>query len=341
MFLIPLFCFSLILLSACSASTHTSSRSNAVPPTTRASSEVIYQFPNGTWLENIAVRPNGNLLVTLVNVPEVWEVDPSARTAHLLHRFATSRQATGIAEIRADVFAIASDSSIHILDLTATPATPTLLATIQDTTLNGLTFAPAPANSSSAGTLLASDSSGGVIWRIDPDPDPADPSSHFGIALWDASMHPVPGARRSGALIGVNGVRYDPVTQYVHYVNLPRLLYCRVRVDPGGGAAAVGPHEVLARDVMADDFALAGDGSGVVYLAGLDRNVVVRVGEGGGTVEVVAGGLNSTEVAGATSAAFGRTEGDRGVLYVTTGGGTAAPVNGTFTEGGKIVAIRM
>jgi hypothetical protein len=58
-----------------------------------------------------------------------------------------------------------------------------------------------------------------------------------------------------------------------------------------------------------------------------------------GEVSVAAGGLNDMTLAGDASAALAET--DKNVLYVVTNGVIAAPVNGTYTEGGKIVAVRV
>lgn len=52
----------------------------------------------------------------------------------------------------------------------------------------------------------------------------------------------------------------------------------------------------------------------------------------------VDGSAASFLVAGDTSCAFGRTENDNFILYVTTNGGLSAPINDT-TQGGKVVAI--
>ena len=77
---------------------------------------------------------------------------------------------------------------------------------------------------------------------------------------------------------------------------------------------------------------------GVAFIAENGGNSLERV-DVDGTRSLIAGGLNTTVVAGATAAAFGRTWKDQGVVYVVTSGGQAAPVNGTYTEGGKVVAV--
>jgi len=299
--------------------------------TTNASDELVYQFPNGTFVENVAVRANGNLLVSLVNVPELWEINPSlpdaASRANRIQRFNGSTMATGIAEVRPDVFSVSSGSEIYLVDMNASPPAVKPFASLQDTSLNGMAFLPAPSGSK----VLVGDTSAGLVWSVDLD------SAAYTIALWDETMFPVPGVRTS--LVGVNGLRYESSTGYLHYVNLSKELYCRVRIDPVT-ARAIGPYEIVRGGTMADDFALVPDGSSTVYLAGLDTNVIRKVGSDGRS-EVVAGSLNSSAVAGATSAAFGRLPGDEQTLFVTTGGAQRAPVNGTYSEGGKVVAVRL
>jgi hypothetical protein len=78
--------------------------------------------------------------------------------------------------------------------------------------------------------------------------------------------------------------------------------------------------------------------SGVAYLTTDPDNSVVRYEPGKG-LTTIAGGLNQTIVAGATACLFGKAEQDRDVLYVTTSGAHGGPINGTFTEPAKIVAI--
>lgn len=72
-----------------------------------AAVETIYEFPNETWTENLVVRGNGKILVTLISAPEVWQIDPESRTVELIYRFPNASDATGIAEVSDDVFAVA------------------------------------------------------------------------------------------------------------------------------------------------------------------------------------------------------------------------------------------
>ena len=77
---------------------------------------------------------------------------------------------------------------------------------------------------------------------------------------------------------------------------------------------------------------------GSVFVAQPIANQVARVTNDG--VVPVAGNLNSSAVAGVTSVTFGRTWRDLGTIYVSTTGAITNPVNGTFTEGGKVVGYR-
>lgn len=48
------------------------------PPLTY-NSDVIYQFPVGTWLESLALRRHNKILTTALSSPELFEVDMTAR----------------------------------------------------------------------------------------------------------------------------------------------------------------------------------------------------------------------------------------------------------------------
>lgn len=85
-----------------------------------------------------------------------------------------------------------------------------------------------------------------------------------------------------------------------------------------------------------DDFAL--DRFGNAFVATASGDSVVKVMRNG-SVQVIAGMENTTEIAQPTSAQFGRTEEDSHVLYVTTTGGLKYPIDGHIVVGGQIVAV--
>jgi hypothetical protein len=49
--------------------------------------------------------------VTLINKPQVWQIDPARKSAELVHEFPDAISAMGIAEYGHDVFAVASHIS--------------------------------------------------------------------------------------------------------------------------------------------------------------------------------------------------------------------------------------
>ncbi|OCL15315.1 quino protein amine dehydrogenase beta chain-like protein [Glonium stellatum] len=320
---------------------------NEPKPTKKDLITTVHQFPNETWLENIAVRSNGQLLVTRIDKPELYQVDQSPpHGVILVHNFTEAHAlgSLGIAEIEQDIFAVilgswndhtfkytAGSYSVWRVDLRSYyPASPKV-SKITDIPaalfLNGMTLLPGTQ------TVLISDSAAGVVYSLNT------ATGVYGIVLEDDTMKPIPG---SFAVLGINGVRYD--TGYLYYTNSFRELFCRVAVNPSGGEA-LGEYEILATGIEGDDFALAisEDGITTAYITGDPSNVLTRVEiePGHAEVKVIAGNENSTIIAGDTSAAFGRTKKDKEILYVVTNGGIAAPVNGTFIEGGKVLAIQV
>ncbi|KAJ1715057.1 norsolorinic acid reductase [Aspergillus flavus] len=123
----------------------------------------VYQFPHGTWVENIAVRSNGNLLVTLVNVPEVWEVFPSAQAgasgARLVHHFTNEGMSTSITEHSPDMFALITPNTVWKMHLDAgREASPVRVATLPAGNLNGMATLD-----QELGRVAISDSESGLV----------------------------------------------------------------------------------------------------------------------------------------------------------------------------------
>jgi sugar lactone lactonase YvrE len=283
----------------------------------------IYRFPNGTWLENIAVRPNGNLLVADMITAGLWEIAPSTPTSiRLVHHFDEAEDVDGITELSPDTYAVISSNSVWKIDMSShdDPPKTIRIAKIPAGFLNGI------ATLDEGRAVAISDSQLGLVWCLNIQ------TGNYIVLHRHETME---ANSDLGMLIGVNGLKI--LHDFMYYSNSPKRIFCRVRIDTRTGRA-LGPYEIVGHNKLADDFAI--DPQGVGYLASLTDNEITRVFPNG-SHEVVAGSKDSRDLMTATSAAFGRTESDRHVLYVTTGGETKHPVNDTASLGGKVMAVSM
>lgn len=305
---------------------------NAYPQPPHDSSRLVYQFANGTTIENIAIRSNGNLLVTLTDRPELYEVNPFVpKTAKLVHHFPGYLGLVGITEVSPDVFTLnagnfsattgPTEGSWAVWQVAFHKDQPKVSKVVdipEALSLNGMTTL-----ASSPNTILAADSTAGVVYSVNTR------TGSYKAVLDDETFKPAADAELP---IGINGIRY--LDHYVYYTNSFKAFFGRVRVNKSGYAA--GSYETVATGIVGDDFAVTPQ---VAYIAGNPTNVVTKLDLATGESKVIAGNLNSSLVAGDTSVALGRTWKDKHVLYVVTVGGSLSPVNGTFSEGGKIVAL--
>ena len=294
---------------------------------------LIYEFPNGTWLENLAVRPCGSILTTIITSPELYLTDPFDPKPTLVHRF-PGLWLTGITETTPDTFyVIVANSTLKALNPTpgsnrifkvafSTPKSPaeiSLVATVPKAVfLNGLTTL-------SPTTLLASDSTLGVVWAIDVI------RGTSRIVIQDALMAPTPVLP-----LGINGIRlYRGRTLF--FANSDQMLFAKIEINPDGTAVAAAKKIASSAPGTAyDDFAL--DWKGDAFLATGAGDSIAEV-KRNGKQTIVAGVVNTTEIAEPTSAQFGRTPFDKHILYVTTGGGLAIPIDGYKIVGGQLLAV--
>ncbi|KAK3631347.1 hypothetical protein LTR56_010169 [Elasticomyces elasticus] len=341
---------SIFALLACAA--HYLAPASAVPFTHNSSNatvETVYSFPNLTWVENIAVRGNGKVLVTLITAPEVWEIDPTTHTAGLVYSFPDATAATGITEVTDDVFAVAIGNwsvvtaagtkgswSIWTIDYRSRQTwskhhSPPSIRKVTDIPgavfLNGLTMLPTLDN-----TVLAGDSELGLVNRV---------NTHTGahsVAIQDSAFA---ANATAAALLGINGIHVR--NGYLYFTNSfsASLVYGRIPVSSNGSATgsvqtivATPPYPTNI-GYHADDFALDGDGNAWITT---DASSTLVKAAPGGNVTIIEGGLQAAVVAGCTSAAFGRTRGKRDTLYITTNGGLVVPPVGGIV-GGKVLAL--
>ncbi|KAK3897980.1 hypothetical protein C8A05DRAFT_38445 [Staphylotrichum tortipilum] len=307
----------------------------------------------GSWFENIAVRPNGKILATRGDAPEIWQIDPATGQGSLLISVAGAFNLTGIAPVtplsppprprhhnrpgtRDGPSAVPSPASVETYIFASSHIPAPLQVTPGSakvwTLRIPLTTAPATA------TLLAALPAAGFLNGITPWTAGRvliSDTEAEAIYLMDVSTGtyttPLTG------LVGVNGIRAVRAATgtggYVYRADHASLTLSRIPVD--AAAVATGPAEVLVQQQLIDDFAVmqGGDGAGKAYLGGMYTNEVVEIvfgafGTGVGTRRVVATDLTGTGTGLVTVAAFGRRNSDAGFLYAAAGqgGGNAAIV---------------
>lgn len=69
---------------------------------------VIWTFPNETWIENLAVRQNSQILATSLSRYAIYLIDPFEHIAEVVHQFAPGNGVLGITETEPDLFVFAT-----------------------------------------------------------------------------------------------------------------------------------------------------------------------------------------------------------------------------------------
>ncbi|KAJ5151476.1 uncharacterized protein N7482_010728 [Penicillium canariense] len=302
--------------------------------------ETIYQFPdNGSWIDNVALRSDGSVLLTRLDTPEVWSVDTSGN-ATLIYSFPNATSCFGISEIDDDVFAVVvgnfstktyqptpgsfsvqkidfnnADGSGDTERVAESAAVSQIAALPEAQALNGMA-----AFTKGSNMVLIADSPKGAVWSVNTE------TGEYAVALNDTTMQPAEG---QALPLGVNGIRL--VDGYIYYSSTTRMEFGRVKVNED--ATAAGDYQIIASGFLPDNLDVASDGT--AYIATDPQNSVVRI-TPYGQISLVAGGQLSTQIAGPTSCAL---TGDGKALYVGTSGGQVAPVLGTFMEPAKVVKI--
>jgi hypothetical protein len=284
-----------------------------------------------TWFENIAVRANGTLLVTRLDVPELMEVDPVTGSGKTIATIPGSKSLTGINELTPDVFTVGAGDydlasgtvigsyCLWLVDLTG--AEPSLRQVTEKMPGVGLLNGTTTWDET---TVLAADSASGQLFKIDVT------SGKYTVCLSGEHLLPAEGAPMP---LGINGVKIHD--GYVYFTNTTRATFYRVPVD--ADAKPTGEIEVQATGFPQDDCYVMDDGT--AYVVTHVTNMVMKVSPKGEAISI-AGGFKSMDVAGCTACAVGRTPEDKNVLYVCTGGGNSLPVDGQ-TEPAKVVAIEL
>jgi hypothetical protein len=297
----------------------------------------VASFPKNYFLENLAVRSDNSVLVTVLNHNELWYVPSSngGQPVEPRRLFTFPHPAMGIVEVEPEVFYISAsdiytrkESCLNRLDLhgwkpgQAVHPEPVLRLPEPIRGLNG-SCVVAP------GIILLADSWAGLIWRVDLHVAGGKPMPS--VWLEHDSMAGLAKEYFQRVLVpGINGIQYSPKRGYVYYTASAKQLFLRVKVDRVT-FGPVGEVEVVGSGRF-DDFWIDED-AGWAYLASHPLNTIDRLaldpGENGSETPSVAGKPFNDELVGPSAGHWGRGRDEYGrVAFVTTDGGTATPPAG-------------
>ncbi|KAH7398643.1 hypothetical protein DE146DRAFT_718468 [Phaeosphaeria sp. MPI-PUGE-AT-0046c] len=273
----------------------------------------VYQFPNGTWLENIAQLHNSSLLTTLIGTADIYLMDRNVF-------------AVAVGNVTSSNAPVEGTFGVWSLDFRTPDATKHSAACIDSGVkirriadlphaglLNGMAFRK-------PSTLFLADSWAGHIIQLDA------VSGTVTGAIEDASL--MPDFASPGLVIGVNGLRIHG--GHLYFSNTVQNLLGRIALGQHDNATAHGGIEVIKRGEeisQPDDFAVLRDGS--VLLARPLADTLQRVSLGGEVSEIARGGV----VSGGTSVLLGRD----GEVFVSTSG----LEGGARVGGGRIVRVEI
>ncbi|GAB1321046.1 hypothetical protein MFIFM68171_11256 [Madurella fahalii] len=247
-------------------------------------------------IENVAVRPNGQILATNMNSANLYSIDPVAKTSSTAVVVSGASGLSGIGEYAPDVFAVIGGKGIYKVDFSGGSPRASLIKTITEASnLNGLC---AFDNSS----VLVADAGKGNVYKMDVN------TGEYAVVLQDPTMAPT-----GGIPFGIDGIKYKDGV--VWYTNIFRNSFHKIAVDPAT-AKATGAVQTLWTNLMGDDLCFGPNGK--VYVTTNGRNSLVEVDPAVGRPTTVG------TITGSTSCAFGRTEADQNVAYVGAGQGVFA-----------------
>ncbi|KAF4632325.1 hypothetical protein G7Y89_g5803 [Cudoniella acicularis] len=266
------------------------------------------QVYNGSgWIENIAVRSNGNVLLSHLDVPELWSFDPSTKAGTKVASFPGALGLTGITEIKPDVFVVVSGNfsvsnfsitagswGVWKVDLTGAAAKTTFLKLIPE---SGFVIGVTPFDNE---TFFIADAAKGTLYKM------SITTGDYSVVLADSSMKPP-----SNAFIqeGIHGLKY--YEGYLYFTNTFGGTYNKVKIDQVTAKTSGAVVSILTSLTDVEDFAFAPDGS--VYTAARSTGVA-RIYANGTRTQIAT-------VDTASSVAFGRGAKDKATLYVSSSGG--------------------
>ena len=307
-----------------------------MPTVPQAELTIVAEFPEKFFLENVAVRADGSMLVTVTNRKELWFVPTPGDGLPVkpIMLFTFEFNLGFVVEWKPERFLVAvadvydtHRSRLYELDLAGwTPGNPVSPRRV-------LEF-PKPWVGLNGGCLIAPNvllaaGMANLIWRVDLGEDA---SASARIWLQHDNMKNRPGEMKPEQP-GTNGVKFDRKTGHLYYTTTSQQMFLRVKVDPDTLDPA-GPPEFVAGGREWDDFLIDEDKS-VAYATTHRENTIdfVRLAPDGNREgrTVIVGDPFNEKLVGPSAGAWGRAPGDQGrVAYFSSDGGTAQPPDGKY-----------
>lgn len=268
-------------------------------PVELAPAQIVASFPANTFLENLAIAPNGTIFVTNHEVGKVVRISPDGQIST---HASIAGKVSGIALTSEGALIVAgwnTEGVSIVMTLAADGEVETVTPLPEAQFLNGMTQL-------AGDRYLIADSYRGVIWLYD--------LAQHQATVW--LEHPLLARSNPDSVIpAANGVKRLGNTLYVS--NTEKMLLLKVPLD---AADCPGEPSIFVEHTNIDDFAF--DAVGNLYGATHIYNSVVRITPQGNTTIIAQAAQG---VIGSTAVAFGQRESDRTALYVVTNGGMFLP----------------
>lgn len=221
----------------------------------------VYAFPDPTFIENVAVRSNGHLLLTTFREGSLYDLDPNAQDPmpQLVAKLPAVERLTGIVEFEPDVFVVTGakqaerpfyfvldSAKAFIVDLRPgvdNAAVEKLVDVPGTEMLNGMAGLPENPH-----ILLSLDSIGGRLFRIDAR------TAELDAVLQHTLLGP--SEKPDKVPLGANGAKIRD--GYLYFTNSAQEHFSRIKIGPAGDVEGeievIWSNKEASRDMPFDDF---------------------------------------------------------------------------------------
>lgn len=297
----------------------------------------LHTFSDPTWLENLAIRANGEILTTRLDTPILYQVNHLTGDPVEVATWNGSEYAgaLGIAEAGTDIFYVILAAFFDQATFVKTSGVNSIFKVDMSTfsldseglvesnaTVTHLTDIPPADFLNGMATLddshiYVGDVYSGVIYLVDVD------TGAYQVAVNDTLAKFSVDGEAASTNLGSNGLKFRD--GYLYWTNTARGFLARIAIGTDGLPTDVG--EIVATNLAkADDFQFRSTGE--VFVAQNQQDTLSAAWNVESGVEVVAtaiaGSNISTILAGVTSPKFGRTATDSNRLYLSTSGGKSS-----------------